>query len=123
MGRAVGDDLVRSPRDRKPVRRLRVHPAPGAYGLVDGDARRIEQVLTNIISNAIKFTDWGMVRLQVETVWRDEAQMMIRFTVIDTGIGMTDDAASRVFESYEQEKKFRMSLLNERQFIFNLLLG
>ncbi|MEZ5542118.1 MAG: ATP-binding protein [Pseudomonadota bacterium] len=64
---------------------------------VNGDALRLQQVLVNLLTNAIKFTHRGAVTLEVAP--GDDA---IAFRVVDTGIGMTPEQLARVFEPFEQ---------------------
>ena len=65
---------------------------------VSGDPGRLEQVLLNLVSNAIKFTSPGEVRLRIER----GAEDMVRFSVIDDGIGMSDQVQARLFRHYSQ---------------------
>ena len=65
--------------------------------LVSGDRGRLRQVLTNLISNAIKFTEAGEVAVRVRRE-RD----VVRFDVIDTGVGISRNAIGRLFESFAQ---------------------
>ena len=67
-----------------------------------GDALRLGQVLTNIVGNAIKFTEHGEVDLTVALVSSAPEVTMIRFSVRDTGIGMTETQLSRLFEPFGQ---------------------
>ncbi|RGC68545.1 Autoinducer 2 sensor kinase/phosphatase LuxQ [Micromonospora sp. MW-13] len=75
------------------------------------DAGRLQQILRNLLSNAVKFTDNGAVTLRIapasENVAFDvpaltNAQQVIAFTVIDTGIGISDDKLSLIFEAFQQ---------------------
>ncbi len=70
-------------------------------GLV-GDPLRLGQVLINLINNAIKFTDQGRVRVRVRLRSEQDEAVVLRFEVIDTGIGMTDEQQKRVFQSFQQ---------------------
>lgn len=71
---------------------------------VEGDSLRLAQVLHNLFSNAIKFTEQGRVQLSV-TRGMHEQQPMLSFTVRDTGIGLTPEEQSRLFTPYEQAEK------------------
>jgi two-component system sensor histidine kinase/response regulator len=70
-----------------------------------GDAGRLRQVLLNLVSNAIKFTDAGEVVVRVEIASDPplEAEVGLRFTVRDTGIGIPQDQQERIFRAFEQE--------------------
>ncbi|MDD9937506.1 MAG: ATP-binding protein [Myxococcales bacterium] len=67
-----------------------------------GDPLRLRQVLTNLVGNALKFTDEGSVRLRVECLERSEQVVVLRFKVIDTGIGMTEAQCARIFDAFKQ---------------------
>jgi PAS domain S-box-containing protein len=69
---------------------------------VYGDAMRISQVLTNLLGNALKFTEVGEVRLTVEIVGRHEHLLDVRFTIEDSGIGIDAAQLSTLFESFTQ---------------------
>lgn len=66
-----------------------------------GDGLRLGQVLTNLLSNAVKFTHHGYVRLSISLVRSSETEVL-RFSVTDTGIGMTKEQKSRLFEEFTQ---------------------
>jgi Amt family ammonium transporter len=70
--------------------------------LVIGDAERLRQVLINLTSNAIKFTDQGEVVIRVSLVERTESDAAIRLSVRDTGIGVPADRRDRLFQSFSQ---------------------
>ncbi|KQS56550.1 hypothetical protein ASG17_06220 [Brevundimonas sp. Leaf363] len=78
-----------------------VQIAPDARGWIRGDIVRVKQVLTNLISNAVKFTSHGLVSLTVERIEAAEGATL-RFAVQDTGIGFTEDQKSRLFGRFEQ---------------------
>ncbi len=67
-----------------------------------GDPGRLRQILTNLVGNAIKFTEQGEVLVQVAVVEEDDSSALLRFEVIDTGIGLTEDAKSRLFQAFTQ---------------------
>lgn len=64
-----------------------------------GDSGRLRQVLLNLVGNAIKFTDTGSVRIAVR---EEQVGGVLRFAVVDTGIGISPDVQSRLFESFTQ---------------------
>ncbi len=66
------------------------------------DAQRLRQVLINLLSNALKFTQAGSVTLRLDAQARDGAQHLA-FAVTDTGIGIAEDAQARIWESFAQE--------------------
>jgi len=70
--------------------------------MVKGDSFRLSQVLNNLISNAIKFTGEGSVKLKVEMVEVKGAAFLTRFSVIDTGIGIPADKKEKIFEQFTQ---------------------
>ncbi len=72
-------------------------------GQVVGDPLRVEQILLNYCSNAVKFTDAGEVSLKVAVVERDEHSVVLKFCVRDTGVGIADEHKLRLFSSFEQE--------------------
>ncbi len=67
-----------------------------------GDAVRVRQVLTNLISNAVKFTSEGRVVVWVDPVDRSADQLRVRLRVSDTGIGMSEEVQTRLFLPFEQ---------------------
>ncbi len=79
-----------------------VHFADDVPATLMGDARHLRQVLINLVGNAVKFTDRGGVRIQVVTVPSIDARVRLRFTVIDTGVGIPPRLQDRLFEAFEQ---------------------
>ncbi|MCB1762135.1 MAG: response regulator [Gammaproteobacteria bacterium] len=71
------------------------------YRLV-GDPHHLRQVLINLIGNAIKFTEKGSVELRCHTIRTTEHRSLIRFEVVDTGIGISAEAQARIFENFSQ---------------------
>ena len=78
------------------------HPQFPATGTLVGDSLRIQQVLVNLVGNAIKFTERGEIKLTVEMVDTNEEQLALRFHVQDTGIGIEADKLDLLFNSFEQ---------------------
>ncbi|MFC3077929.1 ATP-binding protein [Phenylobacterium terrae] len=73
-----------------------------AQGVFVGDAVRIRQIVSNLASNAIKFTDAGEVRITVDAVAGEGGSERLRIAVADTGIGIAPDAAVRLFQRFSQ---------------------
>ncbi|MBP2314103.1 ATP-binding protein [Azospirillum soli] len=69
---------------------------------VRGDPTRLRQVLFNLVANAIKFTDRGGVEIAAWCPDSDGNEMLLRFEVADTGIGMTEEQRARLFEAFVQ---------------------
>jgi signal transduction histidine kinase/CheY-like chemotaxis protein/HPt (histidine-containing phosphotransfer) domain-containing protein len=76
--------------------------APGLHRHLCGDSARLRQVLINLVGNAIKFTEKGYVRLQVDAGTQPGIDAAIRFTVSDTGIGIPTERVTRLFEPFSQ---------------------
>ena len=70
--------------------------------LLKGDAARIRQVVTNMLSNATKFTEKGGVCIRVLKEAEDGDTVTVRFEVSDTGIGMTEEARTQIFDRFTQ---------------------
>jgi PAS domain S-box-containing protein len=75
--------------------------APPDLGVMTADARRVRQMLINLLSNAFKFTQAGRVDLRVKRVV-EQGREWVRFSVSDTGRGMTADQVSRLFQRFYQ---------------------
>ena len=67
-----------------------------------GDPNRLRQIMANLLGNAIKFTDHGRIRATVQVCGEDAQSVALRFEVHDTGIGVSRDARSRIFEAFSQ---------------------
>ena len=79
-----------------------------ADDVVVGDDVRLQQVLANLLSNALKFTDPGdAIRLSVVVLIRDEGSARVRFSVEDTGAGIREEDLERIFVSFEQASENR----------------
>jgi len=71
-------------------------------GLLMGDAGRLRQVMTNLLTNAIKFTARGSISLTVTETHEDEESVMVLFEVADTGCGISDEVMRRLFRPFSQ---------------------
>ncbi len=84
---------------------LEVNVAAGVPDLVQIDGFRLQQVLINLMSNAIKFTSQGLVKLNVEILNAGDTSSSntYRFSVQDTGIGISEESCDKIFEAFTQE--------------------
>jgi PAS domain S-box-containing protein len=85
----------------KPIT-VRIGPLPDGIDHVLGDALRLEQVLVNLSSNAIKFTAQGTVELVTTLESRDGDTAVLRFCVRDTGIGIAPEVQEAIFSAFAQ---------------------
>jgi two-component system sensor histidine kinase/response regulator len=69
---------------------------------LQGDPGRLRQILLNLVSNAVKFTDQGEVAIQVSLDEETDTHATVRFAVTDTGIGIPQDRLCRLFKSFSQ---------------------
>jgi signal transduction histidine kinase/CheY-like chemotaxis protein/HPt (histidine-containing phosphotransfer) domain-containing protein len=76
--------------------------APEVPQAVCGDARRLRQVLINLVGNAIKFTDRGSVLIEVDMRAGEKGRLVLRFRVTDTGPGISAEQQERLFEPFTQ---------------------
>src|SRR5579875_81356 len=81
---------------------LMTYLAPAVPHTLRGDPSRLRQVLLNLIGNAIKFTERGEVVLKVSLESRTSRQAFVRFSVSDTGIGIAEQARTRLFQPFVQ---------------------
>ena len=75
---------------------------PSVHRQLMGDALRLQQVLTNLLNNSIKFTQIGMVQLVVSLVHQEKDNIAVKFSVIDTGIGMNEAQQKGLFQAFSQ---------------------
>jgi two-component system, sensor histidine kinase and response regulator len=81
---------------------LAVHVRTHVPDHLVGDPGRLRQVLTNLVSNAIKFTEAGEVVVTVDPASFDQNSVVLHFAVTDTGIGIPADKRSMIFEAFTQ---------------------
>ncbi|HTY59533.1 MAG TPA: PAS domain S-box protein [Bacteroidota bacterium] len=94
-------DLV-SARAREKGLELCCDIADGVPAGVRGDPGRVRQILTNLLSNAVKFTEQGEVEAGVTAVRREGDRVTLRFSVRDTGIGISEEERARLFKPFSQ---------------------
>jgi PAS domain S-box-containing protein len=82
--------------------RLSVVIGEGVPNTVVGDPNRFRQIILNLVTNAVKFTNEGGVAIHADMISATAERAMIRVTVSDTGIGIPADAQSRLFEKFYQ---------------------
>ena len=81
---------------------MQVAVADGVPRCLKGDEHRLRQVLLNLVSNAVKFTESGSIDIGVETVTETPDRVRLRFAVSDTGVGIPLDAQPRLFDAFYQ---------------------
>ena len=87
--------------ERRPIEVL-ARIAPDVPRSAHGDIGRLRQVLTNLLGNAVKFTEAGEVVISASLVEQSDTHYTIRFSVSDTGIGITEEQRRRIFEPFVQ---------------------
>ena len=81
---------------------LNLHIEDACIANILGDPGKIRQILLNLISNAVKFTEVGSVTVRATVVSAQDTSLKFRIEVQDTGIGMTPEAASKLFQPFQQ---------------------
>lgn len=67
-----------------------------------GDPLRLEQIIINLVSNSVKFTEKGFIQLSVSMLSKEKGKVVLQFCVEDSGIGMTQEQCDRLFRSFSQ---------------------
>jgi PAS domain S-box-containing protein len=98
----IGTIAILSLRAQEKGLQLDSHIDPEVPSLLKGDAGRLRQIITNLISNAIKFTDYGSVVLHIRKDTEDDRHAALRFLVRDSGIGISEDKLDQIFEPFTQ---------------------
>ncbi|WP_445370550.1 response regulator [Methylomonas sp. HW2-6] len=103
IARLVADieGLFRFPAEQKGLE-LQLRIGNDVPAMVVGDKLRIQQILTNLISNALKFTTQGRVRLTIELVSREEQRVNLAFAIADQGIGIAPADQEKLFQPFSQ---------------------
>lgn len=81
---------------------LRLEGAPGLPPWLLGDGAKVEQILINLVSNALKFTNRGAIRLGASAISLASGSVRVTISVADTGIGIAAQEAARLFQPFEQ---------------------
>ena len=81
---------------------MELHVAPGIPERLMGDALRLTEVLVNFVSNALKFTEQGHVRIDMALLEQTEDRVRLKFSVEDTGIGISAEQMGVLFKSFSQ---------------------
>ena len=89
--------------DRAAAKGLRLHiDVPAEPVQLMGDATRLQQALLNLATNAVKFTAQGQVTVMARVQEQNDDQVVLRFEVADTGVGIAPEALPRLFAAFEQ---------------------
>ncbi len=81
---------------------LSLHIRPGVPDALFGDPHRLRQIVVNLVGNALKFTEHGEIKVEVENAGNIDGQAIVRFAVVDTGIGIALAAHASIFSAFEQ---------------------
>lgn len=104
--RTLSEDVLDLLSERAHAKGLELVPeiSPRLPSRIIGDPTRIRQILINLVGNAIKFTETGHITLRIAVTDqnRDENTVDLRFEIVDTGIGIAEDARERIFQSFSQ---------------------
>jgi PAS domain S-box-containing protein len=99
----LGDALrLLGPRAHQKGLELVCHVPPGLTDDLLGDPTRLRQVVTNLVANAIKFTQEGEVVVRADLQAESDGSLQLRFSVADTGIGIPAEKQQHIFESFAQ---------------------
>jgi two-component system, sensor histidine kinase and response regulator len=103
LGQIV-EDMMRSlaVRAHRQGLELAYHVSPDTPVALGGDPARLRQILINLVSNAIKFTETGEVVLWVSVEAREQERVTLHFAVHDTGIGISPDKQKTIFDAFAQ---------------------
>ncbi len=82
--------------------RIESHWTGPARGIYRADARRLRQMLSNLVSNAIKFTAEGQIRIEAREFTTEGSDTLLEFEVSDTGVGIPSEAQARLFRPFSQ---------------------
>ncbi|HXI88160.1 MAG TPA: ATP-binding protein [Parvularculaceae bacterium] len=81
---------------------LAAHVGAGVPEKIEGDPVRLNQILSNLVNNALKFTESGEVVVSVRRLKTDDLSCVVEFSVADTGVGIPEDKQKAIFEAFSQ---------------------
>jgi two-component system sensor histidine kinase BarA len=81
---------------------LAAYVAPDVPDVIQGDQVRISQVISNLVNNALKFTETGHVLVTASRLSGDDGACVVEFSVTDTGVGISEDKQAAIFEAFSQ---------------------
>jgi len=81
---------------------LLIDMQPNIPDALVGDSLRLGQILINLVNNAVKFTDQGEIIIRIQQVAQENNEVTLQFSVIDSGIGMTEQQLTKLFQSFSQ---------------------
>jgi signal transduction histidine kinase/DNA-binding response OmpR family regulator len=96
----IADVMIPKIREKGLEFACRIHP--DVPSRLRGDPGRLRQIILNLLSNAVKFAEKGEVVVDISLAVETEKTVMVRFSVIDTGIGIDKDGIDRLFKSFSQ---------------------
>lgn len=104
--KSLANDIVNSLRVnvKKNHNDLKLLLDPAIPDFLYGDKNRLYQILMNFLSNAIKFTNNGFIKLKIHLLTEDDERTAIKFVIEDTGIGIPKDKHDYIFETFTQAK-------------------
>ena len=95
------DNLLRDSAQSKGIK-LKINSAATVVENLIGDSLRLQQVLVNLVSNAIKFTKQGKIQILIQPAEITETTILLRFQVSDTGVGIAPEAVALLFQPFRQ---------------------
>ena len=81
---------------------LKYHLDENVPAVIMGDALRLNQILINLINNAIKFTESGSVEISLDLIEKSKGGVLLQFKVKDTGVGLSPSSIDKIFDRFEQ---------------------
>ena len=103
--------VLLAPRAREKDLHLETRIADDVPRALSGDAGRLRQVLLNLVGNAIKFTDRGGVRVEVDQLGTEDGRTRLRFAVVDTGIGIVGGSPGAPVQGVQPDRPVRHAAL------------